>query len=262
MTLEYWFLFPVGLLVASVAMSSGVGGSNFWIPIYLLWLRLEPRVAFWMSLLTMLFGFGSGVVRNWRAGTLDPALAGRYLRWAGPAAVIGALLSTRAPVNGLLLTFAAFVLVYSVVLWRRVSAEGDSDPAGPDAPPLPIRRSLALLAGGLQGTVATGSGTLLLPRFLDHRREAPATAIGTTVLMVFLLSLLSAVFRLDGPLLRALEDHRVEILSMIVFAAPGVVIGGQVGPRIARHLSRRWLLRYVSGLLLVVGVLVVLRVVG
>ena len=59
---QYWVLFPIGVLVATIGTSSGISGSNFWIPIYLLAMGLEPRVAFWTSLLTMLFGFGSGAV--------------------------------------------------------------------------------------------------------------------------------------------------------------------------------------------------------
>ena len=56
--LEFWFLFPLGVLIGTAGMSSGVSGSNFWIPVYLLWFALEPRTAFWIALLTMLFGFG------------------------------------------------------------------------------------------------------------------------------------------------------------------------------------------------------------
>ena len=68
---EYWVLFPVGILVATMGMSSGIPGSNFWIPIYLIAIELEPAVAFWMSLLTMLFGFGSYFARNVADGTIS-----------------------------------------------------------------------------------------------------------------------------------------------------------------------------------------------
>lgn len=268
MSFEFWFLLPVGFLVATVGMSSGVSGSNFWIPIYLLWLRLEPRVAFWMSLLTMLFGFGSGVVRNWRAGTLDLPIARRYLLRAGPAAAVGALLAARLPTQGLLSAFSLFVLVYSVILWRSPLAkdpassglEGrpvDPPPAEGMAGPTAVR---AVAAGLLQGSIATGAGTVLLPSLLRERRVSHhATAVGTTVLLVFLLSLVSVGLRVDHVLGAALLAHRAEILSMIVFAAPGVVLGGQLGPRLAQQLPRRWLLRYVSALLWAVGWLVLWR---
>ena len=112
-TLEYWYLFPTGLAVATVAMSSGVSGSNFWIPIYLLAMRLEPRLAFWASLATLCFGFGSGVVQNARAGTLDAATIRRHLVIAVPAAAIGALLSRWLPVRWLLAALGLFLLGYA-----------------------------------------------------------------------------------------------------------------------------------------------------
>ena len=251
--LEFWFLFPTGVVVAALAMSSGIAGSNFWIPVYLLWLALEPRVAFWVSLLTMLFGFGSGVVRNLRAGTVDWFLVRRYLTIATPMAVVGALLSARVPVRALLVAFAGFVLVYGVRLVIEFLSRGDQSPT----PHGQIYWGIGALAGFLQGGIATGSGTLLMPALLDHRRiDRPATAVGSTVVLVFTLSLLSVIFRIDGDLFAALVDNRTSIAAMMLFAAPGVVIGGQLGPRIAQRLPRRWLRLYVGCLLLVVGLLV------
>ena len=174
--LDYWFLFPTGIVVAGLAMSSGIAGSNFWIPIYLLWLALEPRVAFWVSLLTMLFGFGSGVVRNVREGTVAWGLVRRYLMIAAPAAVLGALLSTRIPIRQLLLAFASFVTLYG--LWLLSEKLRRTAPGPPHAT---IRWSTGALAGGLQGALATGSGTLLMPAMLDHEDvDRPATAVGST----------------------------------------------------------------------------------
>ena len=92
--LEYWYLFPAGIAIAVCAMSTGIAGSNFWTPVYLLWMGLEPKVAFWVSLLTMLFGFGSGVYRNLRDRTFDAHLIGRYLL---VAAMSLAPLTTRDP---------------------------------------------------------------------------------------------------------------------------------------------------------------------
>ena len=37
-------------------MSTGVSGATLWVPVYLLWLKLDAPVAFWLGLLTMLFG--------------------------------------------------------------------------------------------------------------------------------------------------------------------------------------------------------------
>ena len=255
--MEFWFLFPVGLLVATISMSSGIAGSNFWIPIYLLWLALEPRVAFWVSLLTMLFGFGSGVIRNLIAGTVDTHLVKRYLAWVAPAAMVGAQASQHLQVRWLLLAFAALVSLYGLFLVREFFRASPNDEGIPDGE---IFRWRGSLAGFLQGLIATGSGIVLLPLMLRHRRDAPpAVAVGSTVVLVFLASLVSVALRVDEELWRALLDHRLQIFQMIVFAAPGVILGGQLGPRLAQRLPRRLLRLYVGALLILVGSLITAR---
>ena len=70
MSAEYWYLLPVGCAIAVLAMSSGVSAGNFWVPVYLLWARFEPPVAFWMTLATMLCSDG------WeKAGVGDGSIA-------------------------------------------------------------------------------------------------------------------------------------------------------------------------------------------
>jgi hypothetical protein len=39
--LQYWFLLPIGLLIAVLVMSAGVSGATLWVPVYLLWLKLN-----------------------------------------------------------------------------------------------------------------------------------------------------------------------------------------------------------------------------
>lgn len=258
---EYWFLFPVGIVIAVCAMSSSLSGSNFWTPVYLLFMQLPPKVAFWVSLLTMLFGFGSGVYRNLRDRTYNGHLIGRYLLVAMPLTVVGALMSARLDAIWLLLAFSIFVLVYGS---RLVVAYFRRD--GRDVPMAPHTRvywGVGGLAGFLQGTIASGAGVLLMPTMLGHKNvKHHAEAVGSTVILVFILSLLSVAFRVDGPLFATLVESSGEIAKMILFAAPGVVIGGQLGPRLARRLPVDVLKLWVGALLLVVGGLVGYRALG
>ena len=52
------------MVIATLAMSAGISGANFWIPVYLICVKLDPLITFWLALITMIFGFGSGVVDN------------------------------------------------------------------------------------------------------------------------------------------------------------------------------------------------------
>ena len=257
--MEAIWLFPLGVAVASVAMSSGIAGSNFWIPIYLLGIGLEPRVAFWMSLLTMLFGSGSGVARNLRAGTLDLDLVRRYLPGVGVGAVLGAVLSTDLPIRILLAGFGVFATAYGMSLLREGLVARRSAEVTGTSPKL----WKGLLAGLAQGILATGSGVLLLPELLAQSRSSrPAKAVGASVALVFVASLAAVLARIDSVLFRALIEHRAEVFAMALFVVPGVVLGGQLGPRLAARLSRRLLRGYVGGVLVLVGGAILLRALG
>src|SRR5262245_63234935 len=89
MSADYWYLLPAGFGIAVLAMSSGISAGNFWVPVYLLWAKFEPPLAFWMALASMLCGYGSGVARNLRQGTLDRQVILQYLPFTVPGALVG-----------------------------------------------------------------------------------------------------------------------------------------------------------------------------
>ncbi|MEM8995514.1 MAG: sulfite exporter TauE/SafE family protein [Acidobacteriota bacterium] len=257
---EFAFLFPVGVVIATVGMSSGVAGSNFWLPVYLIWLGLDPRLAFWASLVTMLFGFGSGVARNLAAGTVDRDLVRDHAPWVLGAAVAGAVAAPRLRIEPLLAGYALFVIAYgswlSASTWRRRQPAEEARQDGPGEP----LRLRAGVAGLLQGLIATGAGALLMPAFLAERPRAPAHAVGSSVTLVLLASAVAALVRVDAGLWRTLTANAEQVASMTVFAAAGAVLGGQVGPRVAARLPSLWLKRYVALVLLAVGLAVARRV--
>lgn len=255
-----WYLFPVGIIIATLGMSSGVSGSNFWIPVYMVWLRVDPKVGFWLSLLTMTFGFGSGVWKNLRQGTIDGGLVRRYLWWCLPFGVLGGFLSPRVDQRALMMMFACFVLIYGLYLlvtWQRQPA-AVSDTRGSWR-----RRTVAVLGAFLQGLVATGLGKLLLPQMLREPSMAHhARAVGSTVLVVFIVTLAAVLARLNGDFIDVLATRRHDILAIMLWTAPAVVLGGQLGPYVARQLPKKYLKPYVGGLLIVVGGLMMIRVFG
>ena len=71
MSFDNWFMFPISILIATIAMSSGVGGAIFFAPILLLGLGLPPEVAIGVGLITEVFGFTSGVVAYLRRKLVD-----------------------------------------------------------------------------------------------------------------------------------------------------------------------------------------------
>jgi len=92
MTFEYWYLFPVAILIATTATASGVGGATFFAPIFLLALRLPAEVAIGTGLITEVFGFTSGLIAYIRQRLIDYRLGLSLLMVTVPAAICGTLI--------------------------------------------------------------------------------------------------------------------------------------------------------------------------
>jgi uncharacterized membrane protein YfcA len=285
MSVDHWYLLPVGSGIAVLAMSSGISAGNFWVPVYLLWAGFEPPLAFWMTLATMLCGYGSGVVRNLHQRTIDRHIIIQTLPFTVPAALVGGYLAPWFNVSWLILLFGMFVLGYGVRMLvqatrstRRDGYGGTTN--GPNWPSSLLvgedagerargsaslgadiqERGIGLLGGFLLGLITVGLGELLLPRLLVGRKWlSPAEIVGSTVLVIFVTSLAAALVRLNGPFLAALAEQRITLLGAMLFAGPGVVLGGQLGPMVARRLHVHALHWYVALVLLLVGILLLVR---
>jgi uncharacterized membrane protein YfcA len=132
--LTYFYLLPIGIIIALLAISGGISGSNFWIPVYFIWLGIDPKTSFWLALLTMLFGFGSGIVRNLKNRTVNWSIVKQYLIVAVPCAVAGTVLVPFAPAEFLLVLFGSFVIIYGTFLIYRFGLFfGENEPAVPEA---------------------------------------------------------------------------------------------------------------------------------
>ncbi len=75
----YWFMFPVAICVATIAMLSGIGGAALFTPIFMIIFPiLGPEYAFesiavaiGVALLTETFGFSSGFVGYYYKHLID-----------------------------------------------------------------------------------------------------------------------------------------------------------------------------------------------
>ncbi len=74
MTLQFWYMFPISILIATIAMASGVGGATFFSPLFILGLGLQPEIAIGTGLITEVFGFASGLFAYIRKRLIDFSL--------------------------------------------------------------------------------------------------------------------------------------------------------------------------------------------
>ncbi len=276
MTLHYWFMLPISILIATIAMASGVGGATFFSPLFILGLRLSPEVAIGTALITEVFGFASGVWAYAHKKWIDYRLAALLLMVTIPAAFLGTWLAGWVPAE-FLKTVLGLGLVAVALSFLRSPEQADvrrMDAAILEDFPTPQRilvtaqgeeiaytvcnqaegRTIAGVGGLFVGMISTGLGELNSYFLLQRCRVPSRVSVATSVLVVAVTALVASIghfvnfFRSGGDVLPT-------VLSIVIFTVPGVVLGGQLGSLVASRIPQKMMERILGALFLVVAAL-------
>ncbi len=243
---EYWVAFPAGILIATVVSSVGIGGGVLWMPFFLLVLEVEPETAVLTSLLIQTAGKGSGSLAYMVKGLVDKKLCLVVLASALPGLMIGACLSNWLEPSHIELILGTLLLTTAFLF---VSSHEKYDAVGkPRADVRKIYRHLWLpgvIAVG-SGMLSTGIGEWLIPILRSRLDLRMANAIATSVFVTFGTSVIAAVIHL------AIGGQAS--MPILAWAIPGVLIGGQIGPRLAQRIDDRKLKEIFIFLLTLVGI--------
>ncbi len=217
MTFEYWYMFPVSILVAITAMTSGIEGATFFAPIFILALHLPPEVAIGVGLITQLFGFASGLFAYARKRLIDYQLGSRLLLVTVPVALLGTWLATGIPADMLkvILGVGLFAVALSflhtpdqgdtAVLDKAL--QSDHDPEMGEMRLVTAEGEEILYTVGninegrlisgigalFMGMIATGLGEMIGYFLLQRCRVPGKVAVATSVLIVAVTALVTSV---------------------------------------------------------------------
>jgi len=256
LTLEYWYLLPISILIATIAMSSGIGGAVFFSPLFMLALKLEPQIAVGSALATELFGFASGLFAYAKAKLIDYKLAKNLLLFSIPAAILGAYYADSVSDLILKAIFAIGLLFIGFQLynsWRKEEKEKKekqrqeefkqtfektlTDASGNEYKYTicnkNMGRSFAAIGGAFVGMISVGLAELQEYHLVARCKVPPPVAIGTSIFVVVITVLVASVghfyeFTKEGG------DVLSQVVNLIIFTIPGVVIGGQLGPKLQK----------------------------
>ena len=128
MSFDYWFMFPIAIVIATTAMASGVEGATFFTPLFILALGLPPEIAIGTGLITEVFGFASGVTAYARKGLIDYQFGGTLLKVTVPLALLGAVLSGYVPPVVLKVLLGLGLLAIAVAFLRAPAPSGVEGP--------------------------------------------------------------------------------------------------------------------------------------
>ncbi len=276
MTFQYWYMFPVSILVATVAMASGVGGATFFAPIFILGLRLSPEVAIGTGLITEVFGFASGLYAYARKKLIDYTLGLNLLIVTVPLALVGTWVAGSIEPDYLKIILGVGLFAIAVSFLRAPdhtdvahmdalivekyggeNAETTLTTAGGEEIRYTVcnrneGRLISGVGGLFVGMISTGLGELNTYFLLQRCRVPSRVSVATSVFVVAITALVAAgghlvqFFQLGGNTLNT-------VLNLVIFTVPGVIIGGQLGSLVSSRIPQKVMERSLGVLFVLVA---------
>jgi len=289
--LQYWWMFPIALIVALTVNTVGISGAALFVPFFILIFpllahtNLQAIETVKLGLITESFGLSSSALAFLSFGLVDTKIAWRSILVAVPFVFGGALVTTLIPDSILFFIIAILLITSVVLLWFEKEIEAKRAikysvksmskkkiqgkkiiKKSKDGKEYcyyytqleQLKRSIGYgLGGGFQGAAGFGIGEMgIIATMLSH--IPTRIAIGTSHLIVATTAILAALvhFFLASGAGGASASFPWNIPAMTV---PAVIIGGQLAPHVAAKLPTKYLEKFVSGLFIVIaGALIIL----
>lgn len=271
--MTYWYMFPIAITIATIAMTAGIGGAAMFSPLFLLLLRLPVSVVVGLGLFIEIFGFGSGLIGYTRKDLIAWPVGINMLFVTLPIAMLGAGASLWIPSNVIVMTIALLLLSLAWDLLRHNKQIIVKHPAFHETckdtakdhlcyDAVHMNKWFYLLTGlgaFLVGLASIGLGEVNEYNFLKRLRMHSSLASGTSVFVVACTATIAALFH--GYLFLQSADSTVwkQVGSILLFTAPGVIIGGQIGVRFSQKIPRKNMQTFVGGLFVILALLIVLK---
>jgi uncharacterized membrane protein YfcA len=259
-----------GSLVGFSLGLTGGGGAIFAVPLLVYGLHLPTRDAVGVSLITVGATAVVGFVQRLRRCTVEIP-TGLLFAVAGMAtAPVGAWLSRQLPEAVLLVLFGALMLLIAARMWIKASRLEPStacvpldenaratcrrDPAGElhlTSRCALLLAAVGLMVGVLTGLFGVGGGFVIVPALLTFSGMGIERAIGTSLLVISLVSVSGIVSHFVG-------GDSVPAALVVWFLA-GSLGGMLAGTAVGRRLAGRRLQQVFAMLIVAVGVFVIAR---
>lgn len=262
-----WFMVPVGIGIATIAMMAGIGGAVLFAPFFMLVLRLEPLLALGAGLVIEFFGFSSGVVGYWRRRAINFSLVKQLIVFTLPATIIGVVLGRIIPAFVLqaLLALLLFYLAYQFLARGKECLPKHPKHTGavknPPTGKVTLTGRLTGFFGGVSiGMISAGLGELTEYSFLRKMRLPVATASATSVFLVAMSATAGSIFHGYFLFREGSPEVFTSVLSLLVFTVPGVITGAQIGVFLSSIVGAGAMGKFAGTLFAMLGILTLLLV--
>ncbi len=246
MAIDSWLAFPTGILIATVVSSIGLGGGILWMPFFLIVLRLKPETAVVSSLLIQTAGMGSSSVAFLKQRLVDHKLALFLLMVAVPGVTAGAYITSRIHPSNIELILGILTLTTAFLF---VSSSGKYTDLGQTRAEMAKAHRYSffvMLMSTGSGMLSVSIGEWLIPIMRTKLNLKMTNSVATSIVIIFGTCVI-------GASLHLIMGAKADVPS-VLWAVPGVIIGGQIGPRITERINDRFLKEIFVFLLTLVGI--------
>lgn len=244
MSLEYWYMFPIAIVVAILANASGFSGGVLFQPIYNLLLKVPLQNAVATGIATETLGMTSGAIRYVWNRMVELPIAFTMLMLVIPGVVIGnhALMVLNENLIKIILGCVIFVLASMQLFTAAMRRFGSREN-------IPIEDIYPFMwvppvSGFFSATTGTGIAEISQPLLERGLKLKTKRANATAILVEAAGDWIITILNLHAGLIR---------IDIIIFTVPGAIIGAQIGAWISRYLPDRLLKIMFAVAIMVIG---------
>ncbi len=244
--IEFWYVFPVAIVISTAASSVGLGGGILLMPFFLIVLKLSPEIAVVTSLFIQTAGMGSASFTCIKQQRVDFRLARLILFIAFPGIMAGAYLANFLESDKMELILGLLVMTTAFLF---VSSEQKYNDLGCTKVDIKLAYRhawITLPASIASGMLSVSLSEWLIPVMRSKLSLSMSSAIGTCLFLALCVSFVGAAIHL---IMGGNPNY-----AIVAWAIPGVLIGGQIGPRITKKINERLLKEAFIFLLTLVGI--------
>ena len=243
-------------------------------------LGLPPEVAIGSGLIVEVFGFGSGVYAYVKRQLIDYRVGGMLLSATIPAAIVGVVAAHFIDADILKIILGMGLFAVAVSFLRAPDEEVEEaledmageDPASAETCLVTAEgeeicytvsnttegRLISGIGGLFVGMVSSGLGELNGYFLLQRCRVPSSVAVATSVFVVAITALIAST----GHVYQVAQGGLTGLTTMgtlLLFTVPGVIIGAQLGPAVAKRVSDRAMEIGLGGLFIVTAALLLVE---
>ncbi len=250
MSFEYWYMFPVSVVIAILANSSGFSGGVLFQPIYNLLMNIPIQNAVATGIATETVGMTSGAIRYLWYKMVELPICFTMIMLTIPGVVAGnhALLV----VNGDLLKLVLGIIMMGIATMQLVSALKRSFGTRENIPIEDIYRYMWIppIGGFFSSSTGTGICELAQPVLEKGLNVKTKRANATAILVEATADWVITIWNLHAGLI---------MWELWIFTGTGVIVGGQIGPYLSKYLPEKIIKICFSISIIIIGIFYIVK---